>query len=82
MTGEKDRTTSRRVGASRRTLAWIDDPRFQGWGCAACAWLFNPLGPPTGESLDDMKHNYEQQREKDFAAHVCAEHPRAKDTQG
>jgi hypothetical protein len=24
-----------------------------------------------------MKKHYEQQRDKEFAAHVCAEHPRA-----
>jgi len=60
----------------RRKLAWIDEQRFRGWGCSECAWVFNPSGSPTGRSLDEMKQNYERQRDKDFAAHVCAEHPR------
>jgi rubredoxin len=66
----------------RRKLVWIEEQRFWGWGCSACAWVFNPSGSPAGNSLDEMKQNYEQQREKDFAAHVCAQHPRVKNTQG
>jgi hypothetical protein len=62
----------------RRTLIWIDEQRFSGWGCSECACVFNPSGPPTGESLDEMKQSYERQRDKDFAAHVCAGHPRTK----
>jgi hypothetical protein len=30
-----------------------------------------------GESIDEMKMPYEQQRDKEFTSHVCAEHPRA-----
>jgi hypothetical protein len=62
----------------RRELVWIEPPGFVGWGCSECAWVFNPSGTLTGNSLDEMKWNYEQQRDKDFAAHVCAEHPGAK----
>jgi hypothetical protein len=61
----------------RRELVWIKEQRFQGWGCSECAWAFNPSGPPTGESLDEMKKNYERQRDKEFRSHVCAGHPRA-----
>jgi hypothetical protein len=42
--------------------------------------VFNPSGTPTGNSLDEMKRNYEQRRDKNFAAHLCAEHPGAKNT--
>jgi hypothetical protein len=66
----------------RRKLVWIEEPRFMGWGCAECAWVFNPSGSPTGKSVDEMMQNYEQQRNKDFAGHVCAGHPRAKNTKG
>jgi hypothetical protein len=38
--------------------------------------VFNPAGAPAGESLDEMKQKYEAQRDKEFAAHVCAEYPR------
>jgi hypothetical protein len=61
----------------RRKLVWIEEQRFRGWGCSQCAWMFNPSGSPTGKSLDEMKQNYEQQRDKEFTSHVCAEHPRA-----
>ena len=62
----------------RRKLVWIQRPDFQGWGCTECAWVFSAEGPLVGESIDDMKMNYEQQRDQEFKSHVCAEHPRAK----
>jgi hypothetical protein len=40
--------------------------------------VFKPSGPPAANSLAEMKENYERRRDKEFAAHVCAEHPRAK----
>ncbi|MGB8522406.1 MAG: hypothetical protein WCD43_05545 [Candidatus Acidiferrales bacterium] len=61
-------------------LVWIDEPRFWGEGCSECVWVFDPSGSPTSKSLDEMKQNYESQRDKDFAAHVCAEHPRTTKT--
>jgi hypothetical protein len=61
----------------RRKLVWAERQNFQGWACTECAWAFNPLGPPVGESIDEMKMHYEQQRDKEFTSHVCAEHPRA-----
>jgi hypothetical protein len=66
--------------ATRRTQIWIERPRFQGSGCSECGWLFKPPGPPTGDSLAQMKEIYERQRDKEFAAHVCSEHPRPKNT--
>jgi hypothetical protein len=63
-----------------RKLVRIKEHRFWGWGCSECAWVFNPSGSPTGKSLDEMKQNFEQWRDKDFATHVCAEHPRAQNT--
>jgi hypothetical protein len=61
-----------------RKLLWIEEELFWGWGCSECAWLFRPLGPLVGQSIDDMKVNYEHQRDKEFASHACAEHPRAR----
>jgi hypothetical protein len=58
----------------RRKLIWLERRNFQGWGCSECAWVFNPAGPPTGESLEEMKSQYEKRRDKEFAAHICAEH--------
>jgi hypothetical protein len=62
----------------QRKLVWIEKRNFQGSGCSECAWVFKPSGTPTGKSLDEMKQDYEQQRDKHFAAHVCAEHSEGK----
>ena len=64
--------------AAMRKLVWIENQKLQGFGCSACNWVFNPSGALAGESLDEMKRKYEAQRDKEFAAHVCAKHPRAK----
>jgi len=34
-------------------------------------------GPVVGQSIVEMMQRYEQQRDKEFTSHVCAEHPRA-----
>jgi len=62
----------------RRKLVWIEEEQFWGWSCSECRWVFHPSGTPIGTSLDEMKQNYERQRDKEFAAHICAEHPRVK----
>ena len=59
-----------------RELVWIDQPRKRGWGCSQCAWIFNPTDPPIGETFDAMMRNFESQRDKEFASHVCSNHPR------
>jgi hypothetical protein len=57
-----------------RKLVWIEQQGFRGFGCSACGWRFRPSGAPTGESFDDMMSSFELQRDKEFAAHVCADH--------
>jgi hypothetical protein len=64
--------------APSRELIWIEEPHFLGWGCSECAWRFKPSGPPVGGSLEEMKGNYLGLRDEESAAHVCAEHPRAR----
>jgi rubredoxin len=61
----------------RRRLEWAERPNFQGWACSECAWVFNPSWPLAGKSVNDMKTEFGQHRDKEFASHVCAEHPRA-----
>ena len=51
--------------------------QMEAWTCFACAWAFSPSGPPCGKSLEEMMQNYELQRDKEYACHVCTEHPRA-----
>ena len=66
----------------RRRLEWVERPNFQGWACTECAWVFNPSGPLVGGSIDEMKTLFGQQRDKEFASHVCADHPRTKKNLG
>jgi rubredoxin len=61
----------------RRKLVWVERPNFQGWACSECAWVFSPSSPIVGNSIEEMKTKFGQERDKEFASHVCAEHPRA-----
>ena len=58
-----------------REMSWHDP--LGSWACSECGWVFRPVGPPVGVSLDEMKQNFESQRDKEFASHVCAQHPKA-----
>ena len=60
--------------AMNRTLEWIEQQHFWGFGCSACGWRFEPSGAPTGISFDEMMRNFELQRDKEFTSHVCADH--------
>jgi rubredoxin len=51
---------------------------FSGWGCSACAWVFNPSAWPPGKSLEEMKTNFEARRRKEFESHACARTASAK----
>jgi hypothetical protein len=59
-----------------RKLVWIERPHFGGFGCSECGWRFNSSNAPTGTSFDEMAHNFELQRDKEFTSHVCADHPK------
>jgi Zn-finger protein len=63
-----------------RKLVLSEVRGFSVWGCSECAWVFNPSESPVGRTIEEMIQNHERQRDKDSAAHVCAEHPRAKNT--
>ena len=65
---------SRKAPEMRREMVWIEKEDFRGWACSGCAWKFSPTGVPTGKTIDEMKQNYERQRDGDFESHVCAEH--------
>jgi hypothetical protein len=60
-----------------RKLVRVERKNFQGWVCTECAWAFKPSGPLVGQSIEEMKKRYEQQRDEEFRSHICAEHPRA-----
>ena len=58
-----------------REMVWIEASRMWAWACSEYAWTFSPSGSPCGGSLDEMKQNYERQRDKEYASHVCADYP-------
>jgi hypothetical protein len=59
-----------------RKLVWIENQRFRGFGCSDCDWRFEPSGAPIGPSFDEMLRRFEWQRDQEFTAHVCADHPK------
>ena len=61
-----------------RKITWVKSAHSELWSCSGCAWAFKPSGPPHGNSLDEMMQNFERQRDQEFAAPVCAQHPPAK----
>ena len=61
-----------------RKLVWIEQQRFRGFGCSECEWQSKSSGPTPGKSFDELMRNFELQRDKEFALHVCAEHSRVK----
>ncbi len=64
-------------GLMRRKLVWTESPNFQGWACSECAWVFNASWPLVGETIEEMKTKFGEERDKEFASHVCAKYPRA-----
>ena len=63
---------------SSRKLVSVEGLGDNGWeGCSECAWVFIPSGP-FGASLNEWMLNLDVQLSDQFAAHDCAEHPRAK----
>ena len=59
----------------RRKLVWVERPNFQGWACSECAWVFRPSWLFVGKTIEEMKTEFGQELDKEFASHVCSEHP-------
>src|SRR6266487_1247551 len=57
-----------------RTLVWVEEERFRGFACSECSWRLDSSVAPTGKSFDEMMRNFELQRDKEFASHVCVGH--------
>jgi rubredoxin len=54
----------------------VEQERFQGWACSVCAWIFRGSGALDDKSIEEMKRQYEAERDKAFKSHVCVAHPR------
>ena len=61
-----------------RKMIWVKSGPGEFWSCSRCAWAFRPSGPPQGTTLDEMMQNFERQRDKEFAGHVCQNEPKAR----
>lgn len=59
-----------------REMIWVQTENVESWGCSECDWIFKPSGPPHGFAMEDMKQNFEREREQGFKSHVCAQHKR------
>jgi protein-arginine kinase activator protein McsA len=69
------------IGAlGSRQMVWTKTPHMEAWTCFVCGWAFIPSGPPRGNSLEEMMSNYELQRDKEYASHVCTECPKLQNT--
>lgn len=64
-----------------RKMIWISSKAHIGWTCSECAWEFDSLRPADGKTIQEVQQNFERERDEEFAAHVCAEHPRTKSQQ-
>jgi rubredoxin len=62
----------------RRELVWVETPNFQGWTCSHCSWVFRTSDAPAGDTIEEMKQNFERHRDQDFASHSCQEQPKSK----
>jgi hypothetical protein len=54
---------------STRKLVWVERQHVE--GCSECLWVFNPSGPPVGNSMHEMRRNFEVELSKEFASHAC-----------
>jgi hypothetical protein len=48
-----------------RKLVWIKEASFQGYACSLNAMAVKPFCAATGRSLEEMKHSFELQRNKE-----------------
>ena len=55
-----------------RKLIWVERPKFNGFGCSACDWVFKASSPLVGQSFDEVTQKYQNQMDKEFDAHDCA----------
>ena len=67
--------SGRKSFAVQPEMVWVERGSFVGWACSQCAWEFTPSKIPTGNTIAEIKQNYERERDKEFASHVCAKHP-------
>jgi rubredoxin len=69
---------SRRPFVKHPEMVWVERARFMGWACSECGWEFDPSHIPPGNTIAEIKQQYERERDEKFASHVCAAHPKGK----
>jgi len=63
-----------RFHINRQPSSGREEERFRGFACSECSWRLDSSVAPTGKSFDEMMRNFELQRDKEFASHVCVGH--------
>ena len=48
-----------------------------GWGCSRCDWLYAPH-ELSGKTMQELMDNFERQRDREFASHICVNHKKEK----
>jgi hypothetical protein len=56
-----------------RELIWQEEAGLL--GCSDCGWVFRPGKPSPERAPEEIARDFALQRDRDFAGHVCAEHP-------
>jgi hypothetical protein len=54
------------IGGHEPEASMDEQPRFRAFGCSECAWVFNPSGSATGNSLSEAMRNFELQHDRKF----------------
>jgi hypothetical protein len=57
-------------------MVWIEQPGLGGIGCSECGWRFETSNAPIGVSFEETRLNLGLRLDKEFASHVCADHPK------
>jgi hypothetical protein len=60
----------------KRELVWIKEK--SNWGCTECAWVFSAANVRMEGPLEDMLHRFEEERQREFHQHSCADNPKAR----
>jgi hypothetical protein len=63
-----------RAKSTSRTIIWREQK--QEWACTECAWVFQPSGVLADKTLAEITQYFKEQRDQEFASHVCADCPR------
>jgi len=59
--------------SKERKLEFVERPKFTGWTCSNCNWIFQIPGIEA-DNLDDIIRKAEALREEAFSSHACRDY--------